>query len=41
MCRTFDSFRLRLMSGAGGVVLGDENAEEQPLERHEEGALPG
>ena len=38
--RTFEPFRLPLMSVAGQVVLGDENAVEQQLERQAEGALP-
>jgi hypothetical protein len=39
--RTFDPLRLRLMSAAGWVVLGDGNEVEQRLERQSDGALPG
>jgi hypothetical protein len=36
--RTFDSLRLRLMSAADWVVLGDGSEVEQRLERQAEGA---
>ena len=37
----FDPLRLRLMSAAGWVVLGDGSQVEQRLERQSDGASPG